>query len=321
MSFVKNQTVLITGGSGSFGNAMVENLLSTDVKRIIVFSRDEYKQMQMKQKFPEDFKMHYYIGDVRDEERLVKALQGVDVVIHAAAIKQVDTCEYNPEEAVKTNVFGAMGLINACLRVGTVKKVIALSSDKAVNPINLYGATKLVAEKLFIAANALSARKTLFSVVRYGNVLSSRGSVIEVFKRQIENKEVLTITDPKMTRFWWTLEQASMFVDRVINFMKGGEIFIPKLKSASIEQLIKALGDDFKFEVVGIRPGEKMHEVLVAPDESFNTNDIEWAYVVYPSLVYFKIEKQGNELEEALDYTSKYCTFELQKLKKLINSI
>ncbi|MCS6927384.1 MAG: UDP-N-acetylglucosamine 4,6-dehydratase (inverting) [Candidatus Binatia bacterium] len=278
------QTVLITGGTGSFGRKFIDLLLRRyRPKKLIVLSRDELKQHEMRQLYPDtnDSPMRYFIGDVRDKERLQRAFQGVDVVIHAAALKQVPTAEYNPLEVIKTNVLGAANVIDVAIDCG-VKRVIALSSDKAVHPINLYGATKLCADKLFIAAGVYAgARDTRFSVVRYGNVVGSRGSVIPLFLEQ-RATGVLSITDPRMTRFWITLEQAVLFVIRCLELMQGGEIFVPKLPSMRVVDLARAIAPECRQQIVGIRPGEKLHETLLTEEEARHTLEFEDFFVVQP---------------------------------------
>jgi len=277
-------SVLVTGGTGSFGRMFTEIVLrELRPRKLIVLSRDELKQHEMRQQFPDagDSPIRYFIGDVRDRERLYRAFHEVDVVIHAAALKQVPACEYNPFEAIQTNIMGAKNVIDAAIDSG-VKRVLALSSDKAVNPINLYGATKLCAEKLFIDGNAyVGDRPTRFACVRYGNVAASRGSVIPVFLEQRRNGRI-TITDPRMTRFWITLEQGVRFVIRSIEEMWGGEIFVPKIPSMSILELSRAIASDCEVETIGIRPGEKTHEVLVSEDEARNTLEFDDKFVILP---------------------------------------
>jgi UDP-N-acetylglucosamine 4,6-dehydratase len=277
-----NTSVLITGGTGSFGRKFTEVLLRDhDPRRLIVFSRDELKQHEMRVGGFDDPRLRYFIGDVRDADRLRRAMTGVDVVVHAAALKQVPACEYNPIEAVLTNVMGARNVIDAALDTG-VKKVLALSTDKAVNPVNLYGATKLVAEKLFVQANAYSGTgPTRFSCVRYGNVVGSRGSVIPLFAKQRQDGNV-TVTDPRMTRFWITLDQGVRFVIRCVEEMHGGEVFVPKIPSMNIMDLVKALVPECNVDVIGIRPGEKLHEVLISDDEARHTIELDEMYVVQP---------------------------------------
>ncbi len=280
----KDLSILITGGTGSFGKKFIETVLHRHLpRRLIVFSRDEVKQLEMRQNLGDrhNSPLRYFIGDVRDKNRLYRALQGVEVVIHAAALKQVPTAEYNPLEVILTNIMGSANIIDAAIDCG-VQKVIALSTDKAVNPINLYGATKLCAEKLFLAAEVYAgARKTRFSVVRYGNVLGSRGSVIPLFLEQ-RQRGVLSVTDPRMTRFWMTLEQAVSFVCRCLEIMRGGEIFVPRLPSARVMDLARAVGPDCRVEITGIRPGEKLHETLMTEDEARRTLEFEDFYVVQP---------------------------------------
>ena len=275
-------SILITGGTGSFGKQFAELLLTKHrPKRLIIFSRDELKQLEMREQFPEspDSPIRYFIGDVRDKDRLYRAFRGVDVVVHAAALKQVPTGEYNPLEVIKTNILGAANLIDAAIDCG-VKKVVALSTDKAVCPVNLYGATKLCADKLFTAAGVYAgSQNTSFAVVRYGNVIGSRGSVIPLF-RERRATGVVPITDPRMTRFWITLEQATELVVRSLHLMQGGEIFVPKIPSTRIVDVAQAIAPGCRHEVVGIRPGEKLHEVLLSEDEAQRTVQLEDCFVV-----------------------------------------
>ena len=275
-------SVLVTGGTGSFGKAFVATLLREKrPARLIVFSRDELKQHEMRQAFPDggDSPLRYFIGDVRDADRLRRAFHGVDVVVHAAALKQVPTCEYNPFEAVLTNVVGAKNVIDAAIDQG-VSRVIALSTDKAVSAVNLYGATKQVAEKLFVQGNAYAgAQETRFSCVRYGNVVGSRGSVIPLFREQSRAGSV-TVTDKRMTRFWITLEQGVRFVIRCAEEMHGGEVFIPKIPTAGILDVVEAVAPGCRVEIVGIRPGEKVHEVLVSEDEAPHASEFEDKFVI-----------------------------------------
>jgi UDP-N-acetylglucosamine 4,6-dehydratase len=279
----KNQVVLVTGGTGSFGKKFIETMLRDyHPRKIIVFSRDELKQHEMRISGFDHPDLRYFIGDVRDLNRLRRAMQGVDVVVHTAALKQVPACEYNPMEAIKTNVIGSSNVIEAALDAG-VSKVMALSTDKAVNPINLYGATKLAAEKLFVQSNAYAGgTATRYSSVRYGNVVGSRGSVIPVFLKQ-KNKEKLTITDVRMTRFWITLDQGISFVIRCIEQMQGGEVFVPKIPSMKVVDIAKVIAPDAELEAIGIRPGEKLHEVLIHEDEARLTIELEDMFVVQPS--------------------------------------
>jgi UDP-N-acetylglucosamine 4,6-dehydratase len=290
-----DKTILITGGTGSFGKKCTELLLSRyNPKRLIIFSRDEFKQYEMAQQFSDTEYpcMRYFIGDVRDKERLQRALQDVDYVIHAAALKQVPAAEYNPTECIKTNITGAQNVINVSADRG-VKKVIALSTDKAANPINLYGATKLCSDKLFVAANAFVARDdTQFSVVRYGNVLGSRGSVIPLFIKQREAGR-LTVTDPRMTRFWITLEQGVEFVLSCFEHMIGGEVFVPKLPSMNIMDLAKAMAPGCEVDVIGIRPGEKIHEIMITMDDARMTKEFDDHYVIQPDNIYLRPRFDG----------------------------
>jgi UDP-N-acetylglucosamine 4,6-dehydratase len=276
-------TVLVTGGTGSFGKAFTRAMLDRcRPKKLIIFSRDELKQHEMRLAGFDHPSMRYFIGDVRDLGRLSRAVEGVNVVVHAAALKQVPACEYNPIEAVRTNVDGARNVIEAALDRG-VQRILALSTDKAVNPVNLYGATKLVAEKLFVQANAYRGIKpTAFSCVRYGNVVGSRGSVVPVFREQAKTGR-LTITDERMTRFWLTLEQGVSFVIRCVEQMHGGEVFVPKIPSTRVVDLARAIAPQARHEVVGIRPGEKVHEVLVCEDEARATVELDDMFVVQPT--------------------------------------
>jgi UDP-N-acetylglucosamine 4,6-dehydratase len=279
---IKGQVVLITGGTGSFGKQFLSTVVEKhEPRKLIVFSRDELKQFDMRQRFGEEQYpyLRYFIGDVRDRDRLYRAMDGVDVVIHAAALKQVPTAEYNPLEVIRTNVFGAANIIDAAID-RNVKKVIALSTDKAAAPINLYGATKLCSDKLFVAANRYSGHHgTKFSVVRYGNVMGSRGSVIPLFL-QMRDSGILPITHPKMTRFWITLDQAVHFVLKCLSRMQGGEIFIPKIPSMKIMDLARAIAPECRLEIIGIRPGEKLHETMVPEDDAHNTFEYEDCFVI-----------------------------------------
>ncbi|MBQ4810446.1 UDP-N-acetylglucosamine 4,6-dehydratase (inverting) [Pseudoalteromonas luteoviolacea] len=290
-----NKTILITGGTGSFGKKYVKTLLERyRPKKIIVFSRDELKQFEMQQVFNQPC-MRYFIGDVRDRERLRRAMQGVDYVIHAAALKQVPAAEYNPMECIKTNINGAENVIEAALDCD-VDKVIALSTDKAANPINLYGATKLASDKLFVAANNIAGgHKTMFSVVRYGNVVCSRGSVVPVFQKFIdEQQDHIPITHPDMTRFWISLQQGVDFVLKNFERMLGGEIFVPKIPSIKITDLATAMAPNLKQKVVGIRPGEKLHEVMCPEDLSFDTFEFEDHFVIAPGI---KFSSRTNDFD------------------------
>lgn len=279
---MKGKSILVTGGSGSFGNAFVKKVLAMEPARLIVYSRGEQLQEQMARQY-HDTAMRYFIGDVRDKHRLIMAMDGVDLVVHAAAMKIVPTCEYNPFEAVMTNINGAENVCRAAMAAG-VPKVIALSTDKAVNPLNLYGATKLAAEKIFVAANNLSAGRTKFSVVRYGNVVGSRGSVVPLFKSLHSQHKRLTITDQRMTRFWMTLDQAVDLVLTSVDMMQGREIFIPKIPSMHIMDLAEAIDPGGNHVTTGIRPGEKLHECLITSDESHLALEAWDRYILNPNI-------------------------------------
>jgi UDP-N-acetylglucosamine 4,6-dehydratase len=286
---LNDKVVLITGGTGSFGKKCTEIILNRyKPRKLIIFSRDELKQFEMAQVFSMDkYPIRYFIGDVRDTERLNRAFQGVNYVIHAAALKQVPTLEYNPFEAVKTNILGAQNVINVAIDQG-VKRVIALSTDKAANPINLYGATKLCSDKLFIAGNSYTKRDgTIFSVVRYGNVLGSRGSVIPLFLKQKETG-VLKVTDARMTRFWITLDYGVEFVLQCLEKMVGGELFVPKIPSMRIVDLAKTIGPECRVETIGIRAGEKLHEVMITRDDARRTLDMGDFYIIQPDFMFWK---------------------------------
>lgn len=276
----KEKTVLVTGGTGSFGRKFTEILLKDyGVKSLRIYSRDELKQLQMSQTL-EDERLRFFIGDVRDKERLSRAMNGVDIVVHAAALKQVPAAEYNPIEAVKTNINGAANVIDAAID-NHVPKVIALSTDKAARPVNLYGATKLVAEKLFVQANSYAAGRTQFSCVRYGNVVGSRGSVIPLFLAQRENGTV-TITDQRMTRFWITLDQGVRLVIHAVEKMIGGEVFIPKIPSMRLMDIVETVAPRAHVKVIGIRPGEKLHEELITEEEAPRTKEFDSYYIIEP---------------------------------------
>ena len=302
-----DQVVLVTGGTGSFGKKFVELMLKDHhPAKLIVFSRDELKQHEMRVSGFEHPNLRYFIGDVRDQARLERAMQGVSIVVHAAALKQVPACEYNPMEAIKTNILGSSNVIEAALDTG-VKKVVALSTDKAVNPINLYGATKLAAEKLFVQSNAYAGgTATRYSCVRYGNVVGSRGSVIPLFLQQRHNGK-LTITDERMTRFWLTLDQGVRFVIRCVEAMHGGEVFVPKIPSTRIVDLARVIAPQATLNVIGIRPGEKLHEVLIHEDEARSTIEMEDMFVVQPSeALWFGHDWQdiGRRLVDGFRYAS-----------------
>lgn len=304
MNVLQNKTVLVTGGTGSFGKKFTKKALELGVKKVIIFSRDELKQYEMKQDF-NDNRLRFFIGDVRDQGRLHRAFDGVDIVIHAAAMKHVDACEYNPFEAVKTNIHGAQNIIEAAIDCG-VEKVIALSTDKACAPVNLYGATKLASDKLFVAANAyVGDKKTSFAVVRYGNVVGSRGSVVPFFKK-IRTTGVLPITDERMTRFWITLEQGVQFVLDNLERMHGGEIFVPKIPSMRVVDLAKAIAPECDIEIVGIRPGEKLHEAMIMEDDARHTVEYDSYYVIQPEFPFWssKFAEDGKNLPGGFEYTS-----------------
>ncbi len=304
MNVLKNKTVLVTGGTGSFGKKFIYKALTLGVKKIIVFSRDELKQYEMKQEF-DDNRLRFFIGDVRDQERLHRAFDGVDIVIHAAAMKHVDACEYNPFEAVKTNIQGAQNIIEAAIDCG-VEKVIALSTDKACAPVNLYGATKLASDKLFVAANAyVGEKKTRFAVVRYGNVVGSRGSVVPFFKK-IKETGIVPVTDERMTRFWITLEQGVQFVLDNLGRMYGGEIFVPKIPSMKVIDLAQAIAPECEIEIIGIRPGEKLHEAMIMEDDARHTVEFDTYYIIQPEFPFWspKFAEGGKELLDGFSYTS-----------------
>lgn len=326
---LNQKTILITGGTGSFGNAFTHYVLTHyEPKKIIIYSRDEFKQFQMADKFRQyKEKLRFFIGDVRDRERLYRALDGVDYVVHAAALKQVPACEYNPMEAVKTNISGAMNLVDAALDCG-VKRVVALSTDKAVNPINLYGGTKLVSDKLFIAANAYAGEKDVrFSIVRYGNVAGSRGSVIPFFQKLIEQGEtVLPITDYRMTRFWISLDEGVQLVIKALHEAKGGETFISKIPSFHITDLAQAMAPQCRTKEVGIREGEKLHEVMVTPEDSAMTYEYEKHYIIYPHYNWWeenRILPGGTKVQDGFAYSSGTNTQWLgtDELRKLLQGI
>jgi len=306
---LNNRTVLVTGGTGSFGKHFIKTVIAQyKPKRLIVFSRDELKQFEMQQDFPlEKYPfIRYFIGDVRDKGRLELALNGVDFVVHAAAMKQVTTAEYNPFECIRTNVFGAENVVTASLRCG-VKRVVALSTDKAANPINLYGASKLASDKIFVAANNLAgADGTRFSVVRYGNVFGSRGSVVPFFRKLIaDGAESLPITDERMTRFWITLEQAVRFVIRSMEVMTGGEVFVPKIPSMKMTDMAAAMAPGMATKVIGIRPGEKLHEMMISADDARNTVDLGDRYAIEPAFVEYSREPlEGGRLADEFSYAS-----------------
>ena len=323
---LNNKTILVTGGTGSFGHQFVDYVLKNyKPKKIIIYSRDEYKQFVMDNEYKEHRDvLRYFIGDVRDEGRLKRAMNGVDYVIHAAALKQVPACEYNPIEAIKTNINGAVNVINASLDAG-VKKVVALSTDKSVNPINLYGGTKLVSDKLFIAANSYSGENgTIFSIVRYGNVAGSRGSVIPFFDNIIKNGGTeLPITDYRMTRFWISLEEGVKLVIKALEESRGGETFISKIPSFKITDLAQAMLPGCDMPEVGIREGEKLHEIMITTEDSLHTYEYEKHFIVYPQMNFWnagKVIPGGKKLEYGFSYSSGNNKewYNVEDLKKLL---
>lgn len=303
---LSNKTVLITGGTGSFGKKFVEIALKEYSPKVIrVYSRDELKQLEMNRQFQEDERLRFFIGDVRDANRLSRAMHGVDVVVHAAALKQVPACEYNPIEAVKTNINGAINVIDAAIDNG-VERIIALSTDKAVHSVNLYGATKLVAEKLFVQGNAYVGEKpTQFSCVRYGNVVGSRGSVIPLFRAQRQDG-VITLTDKRMTRFWITLEQGVRFVITCLERMRGGEVFVPKIPSMKLTDLAQTVAPEAQQQFIGIRPGEKLHEVLLTAEEARHAKEFDDYYLIEPEHSFWSRDSypDGQRLSDGFQYAS-----------------
>jgi UDP-N-acetylglucosamine 4,6-dehydratase/5-epimerase len=322
MGELDGKSILITGGTGSFGRHLVNELLKTNVIRIVVFSRDELKQLELRSKLPADERLRFFLGDIRDEERLKIAFHGVSHVVHAAALKQVDTGEYNPMEFVRTNVLGSQNVINSAIASG-VSKVIALSTDKASSPINLYGATKLTADKLFTAANNYShAYGTSLSVVRYGNVMGSRGSVVPYFQDLYRRKLPIPITDLRMTRFWITIQQAVDFVMETFEMMKGGELYVPKIPSMKILDLAKVIAPNSKIIEIGIRPGEKLHEEMISPDDSRRTIQLKKRYVVNPIFAEWGYANPpGEKVLDGFSYRSDTNTEWLNKdqLRKILS--
>ena len=326
----QGKTVLITGGTGSFGHKFIEAVLASHrPRKLIIFSRDELKQHEMRDRFLDGSGsvVRYFLGDVRDQDRLYRAFEGVDIVVHAAALKQVPAAEYNPLEFIKTNVLGAANVIDAAID-RNVKRVIALSTDKAANPINLYGASKLCSDKLFVAANSYSgSHQTRFSVVRYGNVVGSRGSVVPFFLK-MRKTGVVPITDPRMTRFWITLEQGVNFVVSCLGRMQGGEVFVPKIPSMNIMDLARAVAPDCRTEVVGIRPGEKLHEVMVTEDDARHTLEHEDCYVILPSFhdwdaSAYVTQNGGKPCPDGFRYSSDTNTqwLTVEQLQKVVASL
>lgn len=328
---LNGKSILVTGGTGSFGHQFVSYVLEHyEPKKIIIYSRDEYKQFVMQNEYknhPQADKLRFFIGDVRDKERLYRAFDGVDYVVHAAALKQVPSCEYNPMEAVKTNINGAMNIVDAALDCG-VKRVVALSTDKAVNPINLYGGTKLVSDKLFIAANAYAGEKNVnFSIVRYGNVAGSRGSVIPFFRNIVANGGTsLPITDYRMTRFWISLEQGVELVIKALSEAKGGETFISKIPSFKITDLAQAILPGCEMPEVGIREAEKLHEIMVTREDSLLTYEYDKHFIVYPHFDWWdkdKIQTGGKKVEQGFEYSSGKNTewLSVDDLKELLKNV
>lgn len=328
---LNGKSILVTGGTGSFGHQFVSYVLDNyEPKKIIIYSRDEFKQFIMQNEYknhPQYNKLRFFIGDVRDKERLYRAFEGVDYVIHAAALKQVPACEYNPMEAVKTNITGAMNIVDAALDCG-VKRVVALSTDKAVNPVNLYGGTKLVSDKLFIAANAYSGEKDVrFSVVRYGNVAGSRGSVIPFFRNIVEKGgTALPITDYQMTRFWISLEEGVQLVIKALTEAKGGETFISKIPSFKITDLAQAILPGCEMPEVGIREGEKLHEIMVTREDAMMTYEYEKHFIIYPHYTWWSEDRVipgGKKVEQGFEYSSGNNTewLSVEDLKELLKNV
>jgi len=319
-----NKTILLTGGTGSFGRKFVSRALKTGLKRLIVFSRDELKQHEMHGQF-DDERLAFFIGDVRDKDRLYRAFKAdVDIVVHAAALKQVPVCEYNPFEAIRTNVLGAQNIIDAAIDCN-VSQVLALSTDKAVNPVNLYGATKLCSEKMFIQGNSYAGAKgTRFACVRYGNVVASRGSVIPLFQKQRETGEI-TVTDERMTRFWLTLDQGIAFVLTCLDRMRGGEVFVPRIPSMGIMDLATAIAPDCKVRATGIRPGEKLHEVLISRDESRHTLRLDDMYVIKPEFPWWGNGhwEEGEPLEDGFVFSSDVNDrwLSIEELRRMVDTL
>ena len=306
MEVFNQKSVLITGATGSLGNQLVKDLLqNSDARRIVIFSRDELKQFHMKSTLGDDPRLRWFLGDIRDLERLKRALHGIDFVVHAAALKQVDTGEYNPMEFIKTNVLGSQNVIDAAIESG-VQKVVALSTDKASSPINLYGATKLTSDKLFVAANNYSmGYGTAFSVVRYGNVMGSRGSVIPYFQQLAEKGAAIPLTDKRMTRFWITIEEASRFVCESFTSMQGGELYVPRIPSMKLVDLARAIAPDSEYIETGIRPGEKLHEEMISADDSNRTVFNGSRYIVNPVVAEWGYkEPEGQRLKDDSPYRS-----------------
>lgn len=329
---LNNKTILITGGTGSFGKCFTKYvLMHYQPKKIIIYSRDEFKQYLMQDEFKEYNKnnqLRFFIGDVRDKSRLQRAMVGVDYVIHAAALKQVPACEYNPSEAIKTNIHGAQNVIDAALDSGTVRKVVALSTDKAVNPVNLYGGTKLVSDKLFIAANAYAGMTDIsFSIVRYGNVAGSRGSIIPLFRNIIQKgSNELPITDFRMTRFWISLTQGVQLVIKALEEATGGETFISKIPSFKVTDLAEAMCPGCKMKEIGIRPGEKLHEIMVTVEDSYMTYEYDKHFIVYPQVTWNErqqINTSGKKVADGFSYSSGNNTewLSVEQIRQLLEEV
>ena len=323
MSSITDKTILLTGGTGSFGQKFTELALKQSPKAIRIYSRGKLLQKEMAEKFNEK-ELKFFIGDVRDKDRLSRAMTGVDIVVHAAALKQVPACEYNPCEAVETNVIGSVNIVSAALD-NKVDRVIAISSDKAVHPVNTYGKTKAVMESLVTQANVYARKQTKFSCVRYGNVVGSRGSVIPVFREQAKNGTI-TITDSRMTRFWITLEQGVQFVLNCLNMMRGGEIFVPKIPSMRLTDLAGTVAPDVKQNITGLRPGEKLHEALITEDEARHAREFEDCFIIYPEFPFWTedtyLDLTGQALPDGFRYTSDNNTKWLSKddLRRILNA-
>ena len=322
---LQNKVILLTGGTGSFGQKFTEIALRKHNPKVIrIFSRGELLQQEMRQKFNDDPRLRFFIGDVRDRERVYRAMNGADIVVHAAALKQVPTCEYNPIEAVRTNIEGAVNVVDAAIDSG-VEKAIAISSDKAVHPVNLYGATKLVMERLFVQANVYTGgRETRFSCVRYGNVVGSRGSVVPLFLEQRGNG-IISLTDERMTRFWITLEQGVRFVIDCLDGMHGGEVLIPKIPSMKIADLADVIAPEAEREIIGIRPGEKVNEILLTEEESLHAREFDDYFVIEPEHLFWKEDnlKGARSLPEGFTYTSNNNSWWLTKdeLKRMVEGL
>ena len=325
MVFFAGRQILVTGGTGSFGRQFIRSILDAhSPERIVVFSRDELKQYEMREQFKDEPRLRFFLGDIRDRHRLERAMRGIDFVVHAAALKQVDTAEYNPFEFIATNISGSQNVVEASLDAG-VSRVIALSTDKASSPINLYGATKLVADKLFQSANHYAGNQaTRFSVVRYGNVLGSRGSVVPFFRKLAESGEPLPITDPRMTRFWISLPQAVQFVIRSFEIMQGGEVFVPKIPSMKITDLAEAVSSGSPTTSSEIRPGEKLHEEMISEDDSRRTLELDDRYVILPTVANWDFaQPEGELVSDGFSYRSNTNSewLSVEDLRELISTL